>query len=137
LNSKVSAPPAAKNPKMNPKGKKKPGNKGKNILKFYRIVGINKKVPTIGLLCGPQPIDSLFNIQQAKCDYNTIQWLYQSGAEIVPILPWIKPKQLNIILSKIHGIVFPSGKRFLASKNPLNTQYEKFALGLFNKLTVK
>jgi hypothetical protein len=132
--SKVPTKSVSKPAKPNPTSKKQPGKQGKKILKYYKIVGVNKKIPTIGLLCGPQPIDSLHNIQQAKCDYNTIQWLYQSGAEVVPILPWTKPKQLNIILSKIHGIVFPAGSRFLGVKNPLAFQYEKFAHGLFNRL---
>jgi hypothetical protein len=136
LNSKIPVTAKAAKPKKKPTEKKKPAKKIKNILKYYKIVGVNKKVPTIGLLCGPQPIDSISNIHQAKCDYNTIHWLYQSGAEIIPILPWIKPKQLNIILSKIHGIVFPSGSRFLGLKNPLNNQYEKFANNLFNRLKV-
>jgi hypothetical protein len=115
---------------------KKSSKKLKKILSLYKIIGVNNKTPTIGLLCGPQPIDSLLNIKQAKCDHNTINWLYQSGAEIIPILPWINKKQLSIILSKIHGVVFPSGRRFLGDKNPFKNQYEKFARDLFNKLKV-
>ena len=104
----------------------------KKILRYYRIIGVNKKVPTIGLLCGPQPIDTHMKVRQAKCDHHTIHWLYESGAEIVPILPWLKEFELDHILSKVHGVVFPGGKRKLMMQH----SYELFAKVVFMKLKV-
>jgi hypothetical protein len=71
-------------------------------------------------------------VRQAKCDHHTIHWLYQSGAEIVPILPWLKDHELDHVLSKVHGVMFPGGKRKIQSQH----SYELFAKVLFLKLKV-
>ena len=112
--------------------KKHSFEKHQKILRYYRIIGVNKKVPTIGVLCGPQPIDTHMKVRQAKCDHHTINWLYQSGAEVVPILPWLKDHELDHVLSKVHGILLPSGSRKLELKH----SYEQFGKLLFNKVKV-
>ena len=71
-------------------------------------------------------------VRQAKCDHHTIHWLYQSGAEVVPILPWLKDHELDHVLSKVHGVLFPSGKRKIQSQH----SFELFAKVLFLKLKV-
>lgn len=111
--------------------------KHRKILRYYRIIGVNKKVPTIGVLCGPQPIDTHMKVRQAKCDHHTIHWLYQSGAEIVPILPWLKDHELDHVLSKVHGVLFPGGKRKLKTNHQNKHSFENFAKILFLKLKVK
>jgi gamma-glutamyl hydrolase len=53
------------------------------------------------------------DIKSSKVNYLYVRWLEQSRAEVVVIQPWYTKNQVEEILSKVNGVLWPGGDRNL------------------------
>lgn len=68
--------------------------------------------PIIGILTNPTERDTE-TISEAFIHPTYVKWLEASGAEIIPIFPWISDQELDSILSKVNGVFFQGGSTLL------------------------
>ncbi len=68
--------------------------------------------PVIAILANPHPYNAE-DITSSKLNSQYVRWLEQSYAEIVVIQPWQTEQEIDEILEKVNGVLWPGGDRDL------------------------
>lgn len=77
------------------------------VLLFFIITfSFSKNRPIIGILSNITPPNTTTIGNQSEIWGGYVRWLEQAGAEVVAIHPWCSPKELELILQQINGIMF-------------------------------
>ena len=80
------------------------------------------KPPVVAILANAQPDDAV-DITSSRVNYQYVRWLDQSRADVVVIQPWYTKDQVEEILSKVNGVLWPGGDRNMV----LGGQFENVA----------
>jgi gamma-glutamyl-gamma-aminobutyrate hydrolase PuuD len=79
--------------------------------------------PVVGIVTNPKPYDS-DNTTESLIYYNYVVWLESYGLKTVPILYDYSKRDLDILLSKVNGVLFQGGYRSLRKNGLFENQSE-------------
>jgi gamma-glutamyl hydrolase len=82
--------------------------------------------PVIGVLVFPIPAEAAHPDKGYIFAYY-IRWLEAAGAKVIPIYPWYTHSQLDEIIPKLNGILFPGGDRAFK----MTEDWERVSIHLF------
>lgn len=79
----------------------------------------NTRLPLIAVVSVPNFTDAeKFEYSQSKVSAMGVRWLESSGADTVVIHPWATEAEIDIILTKINGVLIQEAETILDNNNP-------------------
>jgi gamma-glutamyl hydrolase len=101
------------------------------FLLFFFSVILTKPldIPVIAILANPNPYNSQ-NITSSRVNSQYVRWLEQSFSEVVVIQPWHTEEEIEEILEKVNGVLWPGGDRDLK----LCGEFEQKAILILKKI---
>lgn len=85
--------------------------------------------PVIAILGNPYPYNSE-NITTSRVNSQYVSWLEQSFATVVVIQPWSTKEEVDEILERVNGVIWPGGDRDLR----FSGEFEQTAINIINKI---
>ncbi len=99
------------------------------LILSFSLVMLNSNIPVIGIISNPHPYDAI-DITSTTVNAYYVQWLEAAGARSLAIHPWTSDSELDILLTKVNGLLWQGGGRNMI----LDHSFEKFGLRLIMKL---
>jgi len=85
--------------------------------------------PVIAILGNPYPYNSE-NLTTSRVNSQYVSWLEQSFATVVVIQPWSTKEEVDKILERVNGVLWPGGDRDLR----FSGEFEQTAINIINKI---
>ena len=85
--------------------------------------------PVIAILGNPHPYNAE-NITTTRVNSQYVTWLEQSFATVVVIQPWNTKEEVDEILERVNGVIWPGGDRDLR----FSGEFEQTATNIINKI---
>jgi len=99
------------------------------LFSFSVILTKPLEIPVIAILANPNPYNSQ-NITSSRVNSQYVRWLEQSFSEVVVIQPWHTEEEIEEILDKVNGVLWPGGDRDLK----LCGEFERKAILILKKI---
>ena len=102
------------------------------VLFFFSIKCI-PTFPTFAILSVPiieRVSEDKFKSTKERIDNTFVRWLQSSGADVIPINTFTPESQVDLILQKVNGIIFPSNDQPISS----TSSYFKQAKYIYSKV---